>query len=797
MKRKFGKTKLCSLKTILGYMIIGYLVFIGFPAFAIAQPQKNSIEETINLPWSKLFYIERCNGKYHMGDSVSQYDGNKNFKYLTFDISNNKVLANLGVQGTLKNISMYRNSYFANAGPKAGSSGGWPGVWAGKDNSSFGPYSFTLGIDGKKIDLDTVGWDFKTGLLDNLFPITHFKAPNDRFTISLVAYAPLSPDGARRIRGLVYGLLLTNNADRTLSGAVYLPRLFAGDRQNYREERTSWALFDPYDFEVSLGDTAISQDSVVFNLAKGQSVWVPAIISMLGDNAVQEINDNTSLNCLKDTRSYFRKMMGNLQTPEDPYLGEFYERQVMGIFGSLGMTEAGKIAGSNWGSFPTTRQIWMKDCFYSSLPFMQLDPLLAQKLIYWFLEFGVRPNGTTQPGGVSHSIGLSVSSILLAAEYYTYSGDKAFFSRDSTLRKTWDTIIQQLITSRQDSSVWLFPSRFISDGPIDADYHTGSNVCAWKAMREYARLLKEVYCDTVSAIYYASVAENVHQAILQKCTVDGPYGKQFIEGTYRDGRKPPMASDGEESDITLMPYYGFLSQDDPVYLNYMKFSLSEHNLIFEPQLHAITWFGVASTAPGYVKGICAGTNRNDLFNEHGYFKEIRKVTDADGSIWWWSYGWAKEEMTGFERSKQVPPYGQLVRGVPGKSGWFSGVYASVFRSRFAGISYDAPAKKLNFSPFSPSTPISWTNVPVGKDRFNLYYTFTEREIKAAVGNLNRELIHTDITVPLDPRWKKYEVSVNGKPVTAFLKIVYMAQPAIRLQTTIEAGAGTDIRIIKK
>ena len=56
------------------------------------------------------------------------------------------------------------------------------------------------------------------------------------------------------------------------------------------------------------------------------------------------------------------------------------------------------------------------------------------------------------------------------------------------------------------------------------------------------------------------------------------------------------------------------------------------------KLHAITWFGVPSTAPGYLKGICAGTSSADLFGEHGYLKEVRKVTDADGSIWWWSYG---------------------------------------------------------------------------------------------------------------------------------------------------------------
>ena len=56
---------------------------------------------------------------------------------------------------------------------------------------------------------------------------------------------------------------------------------------------------------------------------------------------------------------------------------------------------------------------------------------------------------------------------------------------------------------------------------------------------------------------------------LQKTVISGPFGPQFIEGDFRDGHAPQMISDGEESDTTLMPYYGFLPYDDATYLNYM------------------------------------------------------------------------------------------------------------------------------------------------------------------------------------------------------------------------------------
>lgn len=771
------------------YMVAGAIFLLT--ARAGAQDYR-SIEEALAQPQSKLFFIERTGGQYHMGDTASQYNGDKDFKDLTFDISNNKVLANMSPQGMLKNITMYRDSYFANCGPVEGKPGGWPGVWVAKDNSSFGPYCFTVQVNGARYSLDTVGWDFRTGLLDNLFPITELKAP-DGYKVTLIAYAPLSPDGSKRIRGLIYGLLLQNTAGRTLTGSVHLPGLFANGRQNYKDGITSWAQWDPYDYEVSLGDAATSRDSVNFSLGKGQSVWVPAIFSMLGDSAAEQIDEMGTLQCLDGSWKYFRKLLGRLQTPGDPYLAGFYERQVMEIFGSLAMSASGKIAGANWGSYGTTRQVWMKDCFYSSLPFMQMDPVLARDLIKWFRKFGVRPKGTTQPGGVNHSVGLSVSSIILAAQYYEATGDKTFFLQNPGFRSYWKTLLEELIRSRRDSAVWLFPSRYISDGPIAQDYHTGSNVCAWKGLQGFARLLKEVYGDPAGAERYASIAGKVHDAIFRYCTIEGPYGRQFIEGSYRDGRKPQMVSDGEESDITLMPYYGFLNYDDPVYLNYMKFSMSKYNLIYEPKLHAITWFGVESTAPGYMKGICAGTGEEDLFGPHGYYSEVRKVTDADGSIWWWCYGWAKEVVGEFARAQQVAPYGQLVRGVPGKAGWFSGVHTAVFRTRFAGIGYDAPKNILHFAPFSPSSDLSWKDYALGEKTFNFSYTRSG----VVVVNSNRTKVELEATIPAAGTSGGYTVTVNGRRTGSFQIVTYLGGPAVRVRLAMEPGEKEDIRVTEK
>ena len=42
--------------------------------------------EAVGRPWGKLFWIERRDGQYGMGDPGSRYSHNSDFEHLTFDI---------------------------------------------------------------------------------------------------------------------------------------------------------------------------------------------------------------------------------------------------------------------------------------------------------------------------------------------------------------------------------------------------------------------------------------------------------------------------------------------------------------------------------------------------------------------------------------------------------------------------------------------------------------------------------------------------------------------------------------
>jgi hypothetical protein len=501
-----------------------------------------------------------------------------------------------------------------------------------------------------------------------------------------LAFAPVSATGAQRLRGVVYGLHLTNTSGQELSGVVHLPKLFTGDRP-----QLPWAQFDPYEFELGLGDAAVFAREVPFRLAGGASVWVPAILYQPGEPTIAEVNARGTLAWFNETWSYYRRLLGRVETPGDPWLGEHYERELVQCLQSLAMAGSGKLAGSNWGSYPATRQIWAKDCYYSCLPLVALDPALAEQIVLWFHEFGVRHPGVIVAGGLSHSISLSVADILLASLHWRQTGDRGLFLRHPELRESWAGKLDALLATRRDPHVWLLPTRFISDGALDCDYHTGSNVCIQAALAGYARLLAEAWDQPEAARHYAELADKVGAALRAKTTIDGPFGQQYIEGTYADGRPPLMISDGEESDTTLLPYYGLTAWDDPTYLHTMAFSVSPHNLIYDPTVRAITWAGepigplakrVPSTSPGYNKGLCGP---DDL----AWMTEVRRVTDADGSVWWWSYGGS--------RGPDLR-YGQVVRGVPGKAGWFAGVYSAVFAGRWLGVSWDAPRHEFGFAP---------------------------------------------------------------------------------------------------
>jgi hypothetical protein len=136
------------------------------------------------------------------------------------------------------------------------------------------------------------------------------------------------------------------------------------------------------------------------------------------------------------------------------------------------MTTDGQIAGSNWGTYPATRPVWLKDMYYSYLPFFVLDPEFFKTGILWFLKRSIRPGGRYFDGDVSHSLVNALTPVVLAGLYFASTGDSPFFTENPDLKPVLTGILKKVLRTRHQET-GLFPSDWISDVPAIGDYHTG------------------------------------------------------------------------------------------------------------------------------------------------------------------------------------------------------------------------------------------------------------------------------------------------------------------------------------
>lgn len=745
------------MKTKDSMRLFSYYKYLYVEVDILKKIKFKSFREVLKSPWSRMFWVERCSEGYKFGDPQSLMKNNSCLEHLTFDIGNNRCLANMGVNGTIKYLTIYRYTYRANESQ----SRGWPGVWLHKDFSCFGSYYFKLKIGDDIYDLSKVDWPSKTGFLDNIFPITEMRG--EKVRVTLLTYAPITKDGSKRLSGIVYGAFIENLSHEKLKGSVILPELFTDTKRLDAEK--DWITYRGDDFEMSLLDSPEDRFEVDMELCAGEAMWVPVGIYAPGEPFVQSVNEKGTLKWLEETWGFFRDMIGELIIEDNPFLSEFLVRNILTCFECIGMDPDEFIAGSNWGTYPTHYAIWIKDMYYSCLPFATLEPNLFKKVVLWFERYGTRQHGHILKGGVSHSLSISLASMIMAGMYYQATADQEFFHRNLHLKKAYEQVVDEMMANRRDEKVYLFTSEYLSDGATYGDWHTGINVCAWYALKSLSLLMKDVYSENAKAEFYQEIAAKVKSDIEQRCKLNGPFGTQYNEGFFCDGIEPVFMSDGEESDTTLMPFYKYCSKDDETYHNYMRFSMSEYNIAFNPVTRCIKWNinphmypqGIEATAPGYLKGIATITSREEMEDPQGYMTILRNITDADGSLWWWPY-----------QGEFV--YGKPLRGPKalGKSGWASGVFTALFINRFLGLSYNALTKTLNFSPLAIDK-YYWENAKFGNHRFTITYERCLRKVAVTVNNLNECKVSLKYQIPMENAFEGF-VTVNGKENIAYEKV---------------------------
>lgn len=666
------------------------------------------VSEVLAGPQSRYFWLDVRDGELTSGNPHSL------FKTLddrfTFDVSNARVAVNVAYNGAIQGWTAYRGCYLVDD---------IPGVWWHKDYARIGPLSFSVAVDGVTTDLAEVTSELRTGLLGTVIPKTEIDHGPLRLT--LVSFAPISADGALRPPASFYCLLLANASDRTVDGSVGLPRPLAETR------RGADVSVESLQVSIARADGAEQLAEVPFTLTPGEELWIPTIIAASpAADAAAELNGRTALEWLEETLAYYHGLTGTLETPEDPFLGEYLARCIHQCLHAFGMAADGELVGSNWGSFPITDRIWMKDMYYSALPLMLFDPDMARRTIMWFLDRSVRPARIGPPrkfkgaeiiSGVTHSLSNALTPVLLASQYYDATGDAAFFTGNPQLVSRLVEIVEAVRHSKAPDSP-LYPSAWISDGRSLGDFHTGSNLVTWSALRGLARILRDLRHEDGIAEVYEQEAKALRAAIDSHCTTALDHGRIFVEGSFADGRVLE-GHDGEESDITLIPFYGYRDFDDPDYKRSMKHAISPANPWYVPETRGLKWSEnpgspdsptwTDSTFPGYTTGFASVAGAEDMTGPESPMTQIKRLTDMDGSNWWWAY-------------RPGASFGDITRALTGKCGWAAGVFIGLFVSQILGLRYDAGSRTLFARPFSPSTGFDWKGVRLGAAQFDIAFT---------------------------------------------------------------------------
>ena len=294
--------------------------------------------------------------------------------------------------------------------------------------------------------------------------------------------------------------------------------------------------------------------------------------------------------------------------------------------------------------------------------------------------------------------------------------------------------IMDQVERTEDDNDCLYPCTWISDALALGKYHTGSNICVWKAFQSMAEICGEVFHDVKKYSHYTQKAEQLKMAIDEEMTVTVGGKRQYLEGiggtgnsqkmwiweeNYRkpfldtalvflqdvveDGKINLLMHDGEESDTTLMPFYGYCDYFDDLYRNFMNFTVTE-NPTYDAEIKGIRWGAMSgATFPGFISALSVAENEEEFRGKEGRLTELLRLADVDGSWWWWPYG-VESHRGEVSRSNGC-----------GKCAWASGVFAVMYITQFLGIKHDGIRKETEVSPMKFQGKFKWENSPFERD----------------------------------------------------------------------------------
>jgi hypothetical protein len=738
----------------------------------------DAIEHLLAGPTSDLFWVEYADGQATCGHADSLYAQKIPDPYLVYDVSNNRAMVNVELNGSIKHFNVYRGGYASD--PMA------PGIWWYKDFSQVGPFFYELELGDERFNLAETDWPIRMDLLGDVIPVTTLTGPG--VEAKLVNYTPVSSEGSHRPRAAIYGMLLRNTSDTSVAGKIILP-------QSQPKVSDSYESFNVF---IDLADGMASDGGAfAFDLTPGETIWTPAVITAIpGQEGMDEIARYSSGQWLAQTLAYFRGLTGDLSMPDDPFPAALLARTVQECLGGVAMDASGEMVGANWSRYPATMQTWMKDLYHMLTPLATHDPEFLQHGILWFLDRSVRHKGDKLyegyllEGGVSFSLANTLAPVVLSGMYYRATGDRTFFEDHPEVLAKCTELLDAVLATREGEA-HLYPSVWLSDGLSRGDYNTGSNLIAWVGLTLVSDILEDIAGDTDRAKRYRESADKTKADLDRWCIAEGPMGPQYIEGAFVDGTFE-MHHDGEETDTTLMPFYGYCPYDHPPHQNNCRVAMTGDNLWYKSNTKGIrdsTWISdpvpsIDATYPGYMTGLAGAQNAEDMNGPDGLMMRIRERVDVDGSIWWWPF-----------REDQINRAYEIHGGIVGKSGWACGVYANHFVSQILGLDYDGRCRTLHAKPFSPTSDYTWKQCRLGSGTFDVAFARVAGAVELMVTNRNDHAVTVEAELILPEGESLTRLEVDGAPRDSNGAGTFFDAVTVKVTLELLAGASTAARAI--
>jgi hypothetical protein len=528
-----------------------------------------------------------------------------------------------------------------------------------------------------------------------------------------------------------------------------------------------------------------------FQLGPSMAVTAALVFASDAENWAKEqarIAAKSGSEWFEETWRFHRSRLGQLSIPAEPFYAELYVRAAELCRQSLMLDGDGNFGGSfNGSDLPVASNVWMRDCFYSTLPQSFLNPELCAKAILFFLRHSIPSRVLGEhadkfPGatGITNSLGNSVAGIVLAGMYFAHNGDTAFFRKNPEIHARSLTILEQVLASRRGDT-FLFPSVYVSDGESRGDYHTGSNIFLWRAFSSFARLAAEVYEHSDLAAEWEANAQRLREAILANCVVTEDDGIRFVEGAMQDHTEIG-GHDAEESDVTLASFYEFCKTDDKAYLNAAREAISPSNPYAIKEVEGVWWYAhgkwSSATFPGWTTALASSTNEAELIR---HLERIRTLTDADGSFWWWPY------------PHELQPKIEHPLRTNSKCAWAAGVYVCYFTRHILGLSVDMPSHRLSFRPLLPWSEYSWKNCRLGGVEFDCSYVRREGDIAMTVRNRSSQPLEVSFGAIL-PKGARILQTLRDKKAVDSRQMNRYGRTAAEMTVSVACGAQMSYRV---